>query len=484
MSVAATVRPPAVAGMFYPGDAPGLREELERYLNIPSTGHAKSASPTLASCAVTRNANDLHRGSLKALIVPHAGYIYSGATAGRAFAELAAMAVRIRRVVVLGPTHRVAVRGIAIPAVQAFSTPLGRIPLDHQVIEALTDLPQIVVSDAAHAQEHSLEVQLPFLQSVLGEFSLVPLAIGNATVDEVATVLDHLWGGDETLIVASSDLSHYHDYQEARRIDADTVDHILNFELLTSFDQACGALPINGLLHVGRQRGMTIQRLAQCNSGDTAGDRSRVVGYASFALYEKQDTGGSATVQLGGALVTHARNAIAARFAKHSVVTADLPALREPGATFVTLTLDGKLRGCIGSLEAWRPLAEDVQANAVAAAFRDPRFAPLSADELEKIRVEVSLLSKPAPLLFADESDALRQLRPGIDGVILVAGDRRSTFLPQVWEQLPAPRQFLEHLKQKAGLPASWWSDSVQLYRYDVQKWKEYGGKSKQRHFC
>jgi AmmeMemoRadiSam system protein A len=226
-------------------------------------------------------------------------------------------------------------------------------------------------------------------------------------------------------------------------------------------------------LQLGRRRGMRIERLAQCNSGDTAGDRTRVVGYASFALYEKTETAGHTANDLGDVLLKQARNAIAAQFGKRAAVAADLPSLSEPGATFVTLTLDGQLRGCIGSLEAWRPLAEDVQANAVAAAFRDPRFAPLSADELETVRVEVSLLSKPVAMQFADENDALRQLRPGIDGVILVAGDRRSTFLPQVWEQLPAPRQFLEHLKQKAGLPAGWWSDSAQLYRYQVQKWKE-----------
>lgn len=475
MPVAATVRSPAVAGMFYPGDASGLRADLDRYLNIPSLPRGMSPAPT-QSFAGNAAAADLRRGGLKALIVPHAGYIYSGATAGRAFAELAAIASRIRRVVVLGPTHRVAVRGIAVPAlsmVQAFATPLGSVPLDRPAIEALTDLPQIIVSDAAHAQEHSLEVQLPFLQAVLGEFSLVPLAIGNATVVDVAAVLERLWGGDETLIVASSDLSHYHPYQEARQIDADTADHILKFELLTSFDQACGALPINGLLRVGSQRGMTIERLAQCNSGDTAGDRTRVVGYASFALYEKPETVVNTTNELGTALLQRARNAIAARFGKPSPVAVELPPLAEPGATFVTLTMAGQLRGCIGSLDAWRPLAEDVQANAVAAAFRDPRFAPLSADELGKIRVEVSLLSKPVALQFTDEIDALRQLRPGVDGVILVAGDRRSTFLPQVWEQLPEPRQFLAHLKQKAGLPADWWADSAQLYRYEVQKWKE-----------
>ena len=149
------------------------------------------------------------------------------------------------------------------------------------------------------------------------------------------------------------------------------------------------------------------------------------------------------------------------------------PALALPGATFVTLTQNGELRGCIGSLEAHRPLDKDVRANAVAAAFSDPRFPPLTLAELPHTRVEVSLLTAPTPMSFNSEEDALRQLRPNVDGIILIAGHRRSTFLPQVWEQLPAPRQFLAHLKQKAGLPPDWWSTEVQLQRYEVQKWKE-----------
>ena len=177
--------------------------------------------------------------------------------------------------------------------------------------------------------------------------------------------------------------------------------------------------------------------------------------------------------ELGATLLHLARAAIAERFGQKAAATTDLPELHQPGATFVTLTRDGELRGCIGSLEAWRPLLADVQENACAAAFRDPRFEPLKASELPITRVEVSLLAPPEPMHFRDEPDALAQLRPGIDGVIFAAGGRRSTFLPQVWEQLPEPRQFMAHLKQKAGLPASYWSPDVTLARYAVQKWKE-----------
>ena len=176
---------------------------------------------------------------------------------------------------------------------------------------------------------------------------------------------------------------------------------------------------------------------------------------------------------LGEALLARARNAIAAEFGQPAPRESDHPALHEKGATFVTLTQAGRLRGCIGSLEAHRPLLDDVRANARAAAFRDPRFPPLTAEELSRTRVEVSLLTSATPMVFASEEDAVRQLRPGIDGVILEAGGRRGTFLPQVWESLPEPRIFLAHLKQKAGLPADFWAPDVKLFRYEVQKWKE-----------
>jgi AmmeMemoRadiSam system protein B/AmmeMemoRadiSam system protein A len=453
MNPAIATRPPAVAGMFYPGDAASLQDELATCLAVPP-------APTFDATT---------KGLLKAIIAPHAGYIYSGGTAGHAYALLAPLAGRIRRVVLLGPCHRVSVRGLAAPTVKAFATPLGSIPLDRAALDALADLPQVVASDAAHAQEHSLEVQLPFLQTVLGEFELVPLAVGDASAGEVAEVLDRLWGGPETLIVISSDLSHFHSYREAQSIDNATVAHILALDQLTSFDQACGALPINGLLAVARRRGLRIERVAQCNSGDTAGDKGRVVGYASFALYEP-----AAEIDaLGQALLVRARNAIAARLKQPTQAETDHPALARPGATFVTLTQNGELRGCIGSLEAHRVLDQDVRANAVAAAFSDPRFPPLTLAELPHTRVEVSLLTAPQPMSFSSEADALRQLRPHVDGVIFIAGQRRSTFLPQVWEQLPEPRLFMAHLKQKAGLPADWWSSEVELQRYEVQKWKE-----------
>jgi AmmeMemoRadiSam system protein B len=264
------VRKTAVAGTFYPGNGRALADEVGRMLAAaPAQRPQTAAAP-------------------KALIVPHAGYAYSGSTAAVAYASLKAAAQTIRRVVLLGPVHRVPVRGLAAPGVDAFSTPLGEIAIDTDAIALLKHLPQVTVSAQAHALEHSLEVQLPFLQVVLPSFKLVPLAVGDATAQEVAQVLDVLWGGPETLILISSDLSHFLPYAVAQATDQNTVNHILALNGPLTHTQACGATPINGFLLAARAHHLQAQLLAQCNSGDTAGDRQRVVGYAAVT-FTKED---------------------------------------------------------------------------------------------------------------------------------------------------------------------------------------------------
>lgn len=265
-----TVRQPAVAGAFYPGQAGPLASSVASLLAA-----ARADLPAVATAPRP-----------KVLIVPHAGYIYSGPMAARAYAQLAGVRDTVRRVVLLGPVHRVPLRGLALPGVAAFATPLGEITVDQDAVQALKALRQVVVSPAAHALEHSLEVQLPFLQSVLGDFRLLPLAVGDAEPHEVAEVLETLWGGPETLIVVSSDLSHFLPQAAARQIDGQTVAHILALEPTLTHEQACGGTPLNGLLLAARRRRLQPQLLGLCNSGDTAGDRQRVVGYAAFSFTE------------------------------------------------------------------------------------------------------------------------------------------------------------------------------------------------------
>lgn len=260
------VRPAAVAGMFYPANPRQLEHEVQKYLAAaqPQAFHAK------------------------ALIVPHAGYIYSGAIAASAYATLKTIAPRIHRVILLGPTHRVAVDGLVLPDTDAFDTPLGRIQLDTEAMNVVGKLPQVNVSGEAHEQEHSLEVQLPFLQSVLNDFTLLPLAVGMATAEEVAEVLDAVWGGDETLIVISSDLSHYLPYAAAQFVDNKTAQDILKLRQPIHHEQACGGTPISGLIVAARKHHLAPHLLDLRNSGDTAGSRDRVVGYAALAFTEEK----------------------------------------------------------------------------------------------------------------------------------------------------------------------------------------------------
>ena len=265
------VRPAAVAGYFYP-DAPAALRELVR------------------SCLRAAEAEDpgepadpgRRRLPPKAIIVPHAGFAYSGSVAAAAYRLLEGAA--IRRVVLLGPAHRVAVRGLALPTSTAFATPLGMVPIDVEAAVAARQLPQVMTSDAAHANEHALEVQLPFLQSVLPAFRLVPFVVGDASPDEVAQVIDRLWGDAETLVVASSDLSHFHDDATARRVDAETTARVLAGTATLDGLQACGAAAINGLLLAAGARGLHARLLQRRSSADAGGDASRVVGYASFAF--------------------------------------------------------------------------------------------------------------------------------------------------------------------------------------------------------
>ena len=255
-------RPAAVAGMFYPAD--------------PAT-----LGRTVADLMATAPGGD---DGAKAIIAPHAGYQYSGPTAACAYRLLEGRRERIRRVVLLGPAHRVYLEGMAVPSVDAFATPLGDVPIDADGVRRALDLPGTRVSDEAHAFEHSLEVHLPFLQAALDEFQLIPIVVGVCPAGQVEAVLDALWGGDETLIVVSSDLSHFHAYDEARDIDARTSARIESRDASLHGEEACGAYAVNGLLLAAQAHGLRIRTLDVRNSGDTAGDKHRVVGYGAYAL--------------------------------------------------------------------------------------------------------------------------------------------------------------------------------------------------------
>ena len=451
-SASREVKPPNVAGMFYPASGDALRREVDAYLErIPA-----SSGP-----------------APKALIAPHAGYRYSGPVAASAYARLKPRAHEVRRVVLLGPTHYHPLRGVAVSGAEAFDTPLGRVAVDLASVGRALRLPFVQRIDPAFEREHSLEVHLPFLLRALPRFTVVPLLVGEADPADVDTLLEALWGGPETAIVISSDLSHYLDYESARRLDAKTSEAIVALRHdAVGHEQACGRHAVNGLLHLAKRRGLEARALDVRSSGDTAGPRDRVVGYGAYAFFEP------ACDTLGLEARRHLIG-IAARSIRHGIThgeacAVDLdrlpPGLGERRATFVTLESSRRLRGCIGSLEATRPLAEDVAHNAHAAAFADPRFPPVREDDLEALGIRVSVLSPPAPMHVGSEADLVSRLRPGIDGLVIEDGEKRATFLPSVWKGIPEPARFVRELAAKAGWPAGHWSATVRAWRYTTEE--------------
>jgi AmmeMemoRadiSam system protein B len=256
-------RPPAVAGTFYPANPQQLHQMLDDFLNDAETAGKVP----------------------KAIIVPHAGYIYSGPVAATAYARLKKAHDLIKRVVIIGPSHRLAFKGLALSKAQTFDTPLGSVLVDQEAVQALAHLPFVQYIEQAHTHEHSLEVHLPFLQEMLDDFKIIPIVAGEASPEQVSRIIDSLWGGEETLIVISSDLSHYHAYETALQLDKSTSAAIeqLQYEQL-AFDSACGKVPVSGLLKLAREKSLTVKTIDLRNSGDTAGDKNRVVGYGAYVI--------------------------------------------------------------------------------------------------------------------------------------------------------------------------------------------------------
>ncbi len=448
------IRPPAVAGFFYPDDPGALSDTVDTLVRTVKNRAVPDEPPF-------------------AIVVPHAGYAYSAPIAAEAYALLPRFRRQITRVLLLGPAHRVGFRGLAAPSSAAFGTPLGDVAVDRHAIAALSQLPQVVIRDDAHAQEHSLEVQLPFLQRALGRFTLIPLVVGMASPEEVAEVISVMTAEPGTLVVISSDLSHYLDYDTAGQLDRQTVDAIMKLDESAILDEgACGRLPIKGLLQVARTTGLTPELLDLRNSGDTAGSKDRVVGYASLAFRNGEGAGLKRAER--ETLLHVAETSIRRGFETGAPAAIDASAyagsLAAPGACFVTLKSAGQLRGCIGSLVAHRPLIVDAAENGFGAAFRDPRFPPLTAQDFDKVdTLEMSVLSAAHPLSAGSLDLLAKALKPGIDGLIVRDGDHRATFLPQVWEQLPDRRTFLPHLWRKAGLPQNHWSPNLKTWTYRTQ---------------
>ena len=507
------VRDPAVAGLFYDRDPSNLAKTIKNLLQ-----QAKTTTVP---------------GAIRGIICPHAGYRYSGPIAASAYKLLEGKT--FDTVIVLAPSHTASFEGASIAGNDAFETPLGTIPVSPKAAELARHKPFIperptkvqtppwwreslkrLPSDGQatpHTWEHSLEVQLPFLQETIGQFELIPIIMGRVEAPEVAKALLPLLN-DKTLIVCSTDLSHYHSYAQAQSMDRSITDAISRLDLSATQDQeACGKGPILVLMKLAKLLDWEPKLLDLRNSGDTSGQRGQVVGYASYVFYDPKGNGPSGnteigqenenpegvhksakstetqsespdekptgyTEQQGDYLVKLARHAIESFLTTGVAPKLDLSTipekLKQKQGCFVTLTERGQLRGCIGSILPQEPLCNAVISRAIAAATEDPRFPPVTASELNDLHIEVSILTVPEPLEYKDAEDLLKKLKPGVSGVVLKDGLHQATFLPQVWKQLPEPAEFLSHLSQKSGLtPNIWRKEHLSIETYQVVAFEE-----------
>jgi AmmeMemoRadiSam system protein B/AmmeMemoRadiSam system protein A len=462
MGSSAGVREPAVAGSFYPGTKEALEDAVSSML--------MAAQPTAID------------GKLIGLISPHAGYMYSGGVAAHGYR--AVKGKHYEAVIIIAPSHHVYLEGSSIYSIGPYRTPIGLVEVDRQLAQAIMESEaSISFRPEAHLREHSLEVQLPFLQMVIPDLKIVPIIMGDQSIENcrsLATAIAANVKGREVLLVASSDLSHFHPYDDARELDGVVIEHVKNYDpeglsraLGSRKCEACGGGPMITVMLASKEMGANSTAILKyANSGDVTGDRSNVVGYLSAAILARESVG----VDLG---LGHEEKTELLRLARQSIEAqllgrpmpdrdTDSPSLQEKAGAFVTLTRHGQLRGCIGHIRGVEPLYTTVSKMAVAAAVEDPRFQPMTADELGEISIEISVLT---PLKKTADPD---KITVGRDGIYIEKGLNRGLLLPQVavehgWERY----EFLDHTCLKAGLPKGSWREGADIYTFSAQIFSE-----------
>ena len=431
----------AQAGIFYPDS----REDLENLFKKFDNGLPANYNSRL-------------------IIVPHAGYIYSGQTAYNTYKFLDKS---VKNVFVFSPSHYERLYGCVISSYDSFKTSLGALNVNSELTKEFAQFCGCDINDAAFEKEHSIEVQLPFIKYFLPDVQIIPVVYGCENFKNLTEVIDHFYQNKENAFIISSDLSHYYPAKEAIKLDNYTAgmiesNDVKNFE----YEQACGAVGICGAVNFAAQKDYSFIRTGLTNSSAATGDTSRVVGYGGWFLYEGEKNE-YIKENYSELLIKTARESIQSGLQLGSYPPAKVPCvLEENGASFVTLEINNNLRGCIGSIMAHRPLINDLYKNAHASAFSDPRFRPLTVEEFPHIKISISLLSAPKRVEFKTEEELLDKLIPNVDGLIIRDKNYQAVFLPVVWEQLPDKKEFLNALKQKAGMPHNYFSETLEAFTF------------------
>lgn len=430
------IKPPSVAGMFYSSDAKTLKSQIKVFKENSRTYEYKT----------------------RAVIVPHAGLVYSGQLAYQGLSQLQD---NLRTLIIFAPAHRVGFQGLALSSYDEWQTPLGNIRLNKEIINNLQKGFSLEYNDSAFEPEHSVEIQIPMIQSLFNNVEIVPILAGQTTVDSIENIITKYWDDDSIGFVISSDLSHFLNNNDAEQLDNLTADMIESGDVSQfQHKQACGATGICALTEFANKNRYSLIRCGLINSSLTTKDETSVVGYGCWFLYEGERNN-FLKKYYSNEILKICEQAIKREY----IDTYPIP-LDSKGACFVTLEKQGHLRGCIGSIIAHRSLILDLVNNSQAAAFKDPRFNPVNEEEIQDLSYAVSLLSHPKKMQFTSEEDLLSQIEPFKDGIIIKDGNYQAVYLPSVWEQLPIKEEFLQSLKLKAGMPANYFSETFEAYRF------------------
>ena len=441
------IKEPAVANMFYSGNAEELRAQLDSFAN---------------------NSSNSYEYRTRAVIVPHAGLVYSGQLAYEGISQLDR---EIKNIFIFAPAHRVPFGGIALSAYDEWKTPLGTVKINQEINNELEENFGAKFLDEAYIEEHSVEIEIPILQKVFNDTlpQIIPVLVSHENPKIITKIISEYYPRQDCGFVISSDLSHFHNDGKERKIDGETARMIESGDI-SSFtsEQACGAISICGLVDFANQNNYSMIRINMLNSSAVSGDKSRVVGYGTWFLYE----GGKNEFikkYYSEYLLNLCKSVIKSKLGGKNFFTNHAQVFDELGACFVTLKKLGHLRGCIGSIIAHQSLFEDIVQHAQDAAFKDPRFNPVTEDEVDFLTVDVSILSEPKQMSFEDEADLLRQIVPFKDGIIIKDGWHQAVYLPSVWEDLPDKKLFMQSLKVKAGMAPDYFSKNFEAYRFETE---------------
>lgn len=446
------IKQPSVAGTFYTSDKKELTAQINGFKN---------------------NSRNSYKTPTRAVIVPHAGLVYSGRLAYEGISQLDK---NIKNIFIFAPAHRVGFSGIALTSYGAWSTPLGEIDINKTITKEIALNFGGKVYDEAIAPEHSIEVEIPFIQTLFNDVKIIPILVGQENPEIIYRIINKYYKDTQNGFIISSDLCHYLPDDKAKMVDNYTAQLI---ETCTtdnfSHELACGATSILGLIQFAKEHNYSLIRIDMSNSGDATFDKSRVVGYGCWFLYEGERNE-FIKENYSDFVLNLCRESIKTKSVDISKIVYP-KVFSEYGAVFVTLEKFGNLRGCIGSILPRRSLIEDIISNSQNAAYSDPRFKPVEKNEIKDLNIAVSLLSIPKPMKFKDEADLLNQIRKGIDGIIIKDKEHQAVYLPSVWELIPDKKEFLNSLKVKAGLPPNHFSKTFEAYRFETVYIKEKSNK-------